>query len=264
MILPKADRNVETRETGLHGAGRFPEQAILDSFEDQGVKNPIQANIAPGQQEDSGPQLPRQPAILPLMRPNALGLPNPHHQPSQLPNPQFPTQTFYDLSQEPIGIIISLHRMQQKINNRTLARDCARIFYPYQQLDVNLLIGNHVKNNYQKEHLLSQMPPDQILKDLVDNDVRMQTLEEDGLDWCDEFGEWLRKPRSESALKKYDLKSKDGHVMKVMRLERFSFDPEKDCSKQDWYGGRANNADGDRQQGKEAAGFSMDVGMRPS
>jgi len=39
-------------------------------------------------------------------------------------------------------------------------------------MDINLLINNHIKNNYQKEHLLEQMPPDKILKDLVENEIK--------------------------------------------------------------------------------------------
>jgi len=51
--------------------------------------------------------------------------------------------------------------------------------------------------------------------------------------------------------------------MKVMRLERYSFDPKKDCSKQDWYGvGRAGNDGGDQLKIKEPIGFSMDIGAR--
>ena len=104
------------------------------------------------------------------------------------------------------------------------------------------------------------MPPDKILKDIVENEVKTQKLSDDALDWLDDFEDWVKKPTKLNGLNKYDLKTKKEQQMKVMRLERYSFDPKKDCSKQDWYGERRNSFRDD--QTKAATGFSIDINAK--
>ena len=69
---------------------------------------------------------------------------------------------------------------------------------------------------------------------MVSSDIKQYKLSDDAIDWLENFEDYLNSPDKKS-LDKYNLAMRKDHVMKVMRLDRYKFDPKADCSKQDWY-----------------------------